>query len=123
MKYDSDDALDRALFSLPLEEPPADLRAAILTATAFRPAPLFKPWEVALLGALAAVVLLLVAMIVMGGGTLFIESTEKVGTSLLRTFGNASTIAWMAAGGATAIWLSIFTGFQSSAKGTLAQRR
>ena len=37
--YDSDDALDRALFALPLEEPPAGLRASILLATAYRPAP------------------------------------------------------------------------------------
>ena len=42
MKYDSDDALDRALFALPLEEPPADLRASILTATVYRPAPAFS---------------------------------------------------------------------------------
>ena len=55
MMYDSDDSLERALFALPLEEPPSDLRASILAATAFRPAPPFGVWEVAALGALAAV--------------------------------------------------------------------
>ena len=33
--YDEHDDLDRALFALPLEEPPAGLRASILRATVF----------------------------------------------------------------------------------------
>ncbi|MDE2481445.1 MAG: hypothetical protein KGN02_04575 [bacterium] len=123
MKYDSDDALDRALFALPLEEPPADLRAAILTATVYRPAPLFKPWELALIGTIVAIVLWLGALIVMGGGALFVESIEKLGVAVIRAFASTTTLAWLAAGGATAIWLSIFTGFQSSPKGALTQRR
>ena len=53
MSYDDDD-LDRLLFALPLEEPPADLRASILTATAYRAAPVFKPWEVSIIGGVAA---------------------------------------------------------------------
>ena len=35
----TDDDLDRALFALPLEEPPADLHGRILAATVLRPAP------------------------------------------------------------------------------------
>lgn len=123
MKYDSDDALDRALFALPLEEPPADLRASILSATVYRPAPLFKPWEVMTLGALAAVVLWLVAVVVMGGGDLFLVTVETIGRRALDAVSNYSTLGWIAAGGATAIWLSIFTGFQPSTKGVPAQRR
>lgn len=123
MKYDSDDALDRALFALPLEEPPADLRASILSVTIYRPAPLFKPWEVMTLGALAAVVLWLVAVVVMGGGDLFLVTVETIGRRALEAVSNYSTLGWIAAGGATAIWLSIFTGFQPSAKGVPAQRR
>ncbi len=123
MNYDSDDALDRALFALPLEEPPADLRAAILTATAFRPAPLFNPWEIVLLGTIVAIALWLGAVIVMGGSNLFVESVEKIGGLLNEAFGNLTTLAWIAAGGATALWLSIFTGFQSPAKGTFTPRR
>ena len=124
MKYDSDDALDRALFALPLEEPPADLRAAILTATVYRPAPLFKPWEIALLGAIAAVVTWLIAVVVLSGGALFMDSLEAIGSTVTRYLSNnIMTLAWVAAGGAAAIWLSIFTGFQPSAKGVSAQRR
>ena len=122
MKYDSDDALDRALFALPLEEPPADLRASILTATVYRPAPLFKPWEIVVLGAIAAIVTWLVAVVVLGGGALFIDSLETIGSSIAR-ISNLTTLAWIAAGGGAAIWLSIFTGFQPAAKGVRTQQR
>src|SRR5215469_195423 len=110
MKYDSDDALDRALFALPLEEPPADLRAAILTATVYRPAPLFKPWEIALLGSVAAIATWLIVIVALSGGQLFVHSLEAIGSTIEETLSNYSTLAWIAAGGGAAIWLSIFTG-------------
>ncbi|HET9030713.1 MAG TPA: hypothetical protein VFN49_11100 [Candidatus Aquilonibacter sp.] len=123
MNYDSDDALDRALFALPLEEPPADLRAAILTATVYRPAPLFKPWELAVLGTLAAIVTWLVVLVIMSGGTLAMHSVQAIGSAIESAFSNYATLAWVAAGGGAAIWLSLFTGFQPSTKGVSAQRR
>ena len=123
MKYDSDDALDRALFALPLEEPPADLRAAILTATVYSPAPLFKPWEIAVLGAVAAVATWLIAIVVLGGGQLFVHSLEAIASTVEDALSNYSTLAWIAAGGGAAIWLSIFTGFQPAARGVNARRR
>ena len=49
-----DAALERALFALPLEEPPADLRGRILAATVYRPALPFKMWEVWVIGTLMA---------------------------------------------------------------------
>lgn len=109
MNYDSDDALDRALFALPLEEPPTDLRAAILASTVYRPAPAFSFWEIGALAAIFAVVVSLVAAIAMGGGTLFMHSLEAIGGAL----SDYTVLGWLAAGGATAIWLSLFTGFQS----------
>ena len=51
------DELERAILDLPLEEPPAGLRASILLATAYRPAPAFSFLELAALGALGAVAL------------------------------------------------------------------
>ncbi len=123
MKYDSDDALDRALFALPLEEPPADLRASILSTTVYRPAPLFKPWELVLLGAIVAVMVWLVVLIAMGGSTLFAASLEKAGSTLVGLLSNVATLAWIAAGGATAIWLSIFTDFQSLSKDAVTRGR
>lgn len=115
MNYDSDDALDRALFALPLEEPPTDLRASILAATVYRPAPAFLAWEIGALAAILAVVISLIAAVVAGGGTLFLHSMTAIGTTLVRSLSNFTVLAWLAAGGATAIWLSLFTGFQSFA--------
>ena len=123
MKFDSDDALERALFALPLEEPPADLRTSILTATCYRPAPLFKAWEIGILGAIAALVTWLIALVVLSGGTLFVHSLEAIGAQSERVLSNYSTLAWIAAGGGAAIWLSIFTGFQPGPKGVSAQQR
>jgi hypothetical protein len=123
MKYDSDDALDRALFALPLEEPPGDLRASILTATIYRPAPVFKPWEIVTLATIAAIVAWLAVLVVLSGGALFVHSLQVIGAVGLRTLSNTATLLWLAAGGATAIWLSLFTGFQPSAKGVATRRR
>jgi hypothetical protein len=54
MSYHDDD-LDRALAALPLEEPPASLHARIMAATAHRPEPLVRGWEVWLIGTFLAV--------------------------------------------------------------------
>lgn len=113
MMYDSDDALDRALFALPLEEPPSDLRAVILATTAFRPAPPFGVWEVAALGALAAVLVWLVVSISLGGGGLFLETVSAIGAAAAAAISNVNVLAWLAAGAATAFWLTVFTGSHS----------
>ena len=115
MNYDNDDALDRALFALPLEEPPEDLRASILTATVYRPAPIFSVYDILGLGTIAAVVIWLIALVAWGGGSLFLHSLQSIGNTTQDLFENYTTLAWMAAGGATAVWLSIFTGFQPAA--------
>lgn len=112
MMYDSDDALDRALFELPLEEPPLDLRASILSATAYRPAPAFSVWEVAGLGAIAAVTLWCAVLIALGGGGLFLDTAETIGLSVVRALGDVTLLAWLAAGAMTAFWLMFFTGSQ-----------
>jgi hypothetical protein len=110
MMYDSDDALDRALFALPLEEPPAELRGAILASTAYRPAAPFSVWEVAGLGALAAVTLWLIVLIAMGGGGLFLHTLATIGSSIAGGLSNVTLLAWLAAGAMTAFWLSSFVG-------------
>jgi hypothetical protein len=123
MNFNDDDALDAALFALPLEEPPADLRAAILSATIFHPAPLFSLREVIVLGALCAVIVWLVAAVIGGGASLFVHSLQALGASTLHASTNVTLLAWIAAGAATAIWVSIFTGFQPHAEGKTADRR
>jgi len=118
MNYDSDDALDRALFALPLEEPPADLRASILTSTVYRPAPIFSFYELLGLGLVAAVLISLITLVVMGGGTLFVHSLQSIANNAGRVMTNYSVLAWIAAGGATAMWLTFFTGFQPAMAAT-----
>jgi hypothetical protein len=114
--HDNDnDALDRAILGLSLEEPPAGLRSSILLATAYRPAPAFSVVELLVLGALGAVACWLIALLVLGGGSLFVETVSVIGTAVTRTLSNSATLAWIAAGGATALWLTLFTGFQPAA--------
>ena len=112
MMYRDDDALDQALFALPLEEPPADLRASILTATVYRPAPPFSVWEVTLVGAMAAVLVWLIVLIAMGGASLFVHTLSAIASAFARPLTNVATLAWLAAGTATAFWLTFFTGSQ-----------
>jgi hypothetical protein len=107
-----DETLERAILQLPLEEPPEGLRASILLATAYRPAPAFSFLELAVLGSLGAVALWLVVLLVLGGGSLFVHTLATIASVLERTFSNAGVLAWMAAGGATALWLTLFTGSQ-----------
>jgi len=109
------DELERAIFALPLEEPPEGMRASILLRTAYRPAPAFSVLELATLGALGAVALWLVVLLVLGGGALFADTLATIGAFLSRSFSNATTLAWLAAGGATALWLTLFTGYQPAA--------
>jgi len=112
MNMDDSDALEQALFGLPLEEPPPGLRASILLATAYRPRPAFSVVELAVLGALGATGVWLLVLLALGGGTLFVQTLETIGAFLSRTLSNPTTVAWLAAGGATALWLSLFTGSQ-----------
>jgi hypothetical protein len=112
MMYNDDAELERALFALPLEEPPADLRASILTATVYRPAPPFSVWEATLIGAIAAVSIWLIALIAMGGAPLFVGTLAAIATAIERPLYHVTTLAWLAAGIATAFWLSFFTGSQ-----------
>lgn len=115
MKYEDDDALDRALFALELEEPPVDLRASILTATVYRPQPAFALWEIALIALILGTMITLITLVIMGGGTLFVHTLQTIGNSVVRFLSHPSTLMWLAVGGSAAIWASLFTGFQPMA--------
>ncbi|MGA2759642.1 MAG: hypothetical protein ABSF08_04865 [Candidatus Cybelea sp.] len=103
------DALDRAILGLTLEEPPSGLRTSILLATAYRPAPPFSFWELSLLGALGAVTVWFAALLILGGGALFVHTVTTIASVATSALSNGATLAWLAAGGATAVWLSLFT--------------
>jgi hypothetical protein len=110
------DALDRAILGLPLEEPPPGLRSTILLTTAYRPAPAFSFWELAVIGAVGAVAVWLIALIVLGGGSLFVHAVTTIASTAAVALTNMVTLAWLAAGGAAAVWLSLFTGSQPVAE-------
>jgi hypothetical protein len=110
--YMDDTALEGAILDLPLEEPPDGLRASILLATAYRPVPAFSIADLVAIGSLGAVAIWLVALLVLGGGSLFVQTVGAIGSTLSRTFSNTAILAWVSAGGATALWLTLFTGHQ-----------
>jgi hypothetical protein len=103
----TDDELDRALFALPLEEPPPDLHQRIMAATVLRAAPAFRQWELWLLAA---------AVTVAGAVAFYaFTSTPDPGTHLsdsinavLRTLGlfSRSTYVWLAIGLSSVWWIS-----------------
>jgi hypothetical protein len=103
----TDDDLERALFALPLEEPPADLHGRILGATILRPAPAFRVWELWLLAGAVALVAVLTYFILHSpplSGQRLGESIE----SALRTFGFFSrwTYVWIGIGISSVWWIS-----------------
>jgi hypothetical protein len=104
--YDSDEELERALFALPLEEPPADLRASILTATIYRPAVPVKPWEIWAAGALCAVLVWLLLLIARGGAVSTVETVSAYITSGLALLAQPQTLFWIAIGAGAAFWIS-----------------
>jgi hypothetical protein len=105
---DDFDELDRALFALPLEEPPPGLRQSILNATIHAPAraalqPILRPWEASLAGAAVAVAVWLVYALVAYKG--FAASFTDATFGILRAFSDPVTLAWLGLGAAIAAWL------------------
>ncbi len=108
MTYD-DDALDRALAALPLEEPPADLHARIMAATVDAPAPataLLPGWELWLVAILSSLALWLAWLFVTTPHaverlTFAIERLVEAGGP-----SSASTLLWVAVGVSAAWWVT-----------------
>jgi hypothetical protein len=103
----TDDDLDRALFALPLEEPPADLHGRIMAATALRPTPTFAPWEwVLLVVAISLTVAATTWMFTSSPG-----SVHRLGYAVLEGMHHLglysrSTYVWLAIGIASAWFIS-----------------
>lgn len=108
MMYD-DDALDRALAALPLEEPPADLHARIMAATADAPVPAALPlpgWELWLVAILSSLALWLAWVFVTTPHV--VERLTFAIDRLIETGGvsSASTVLWIAVGVSAAWWVT-----------------
>jgi hypothetical protein len=104
--YDSDEELDRALFALELEEPPADLRASILAATIYRAPFAVKPWEVWGAGVLCALLTWLLVLVAGGGAGATVSAFSRYVNEGLALFVQPQTLFWIAIGGAAALWIS-----------------
>jgi hypothetical protein len=107
MNDDLDD-LDRALFALPLETPPAGLRASILNATVYaetaRPVvSLARPWELWACGAALAVAAWLVFALITQRGFAATLSADIFLT--VRPFAEPITLSWFAVGSVLAATL------------------
>jgi hypothetical protein len=107
MTHDDDFAdLDRMLAALPLEEPPAGLRARILTSTVYRPAPAMKPWELWAIGTLVALTVWLLWLVASApnAGANFVDLVGRVVEDGGLT--SMTTMLWLAVGMSAAWWIS-----------------
>jgi hypothetical protein len=104
----TDDELERALFALPLEEPPVDLRDRILAVTISRPRLTFRAWEIWLVGTLFAFVVWLTFMVGTSvpdiGGA--ISRAVSLGVDRFAEALSVNTLMWMALGISFVVWIS-----------------
>lgn len=106
MNHEHDD-LDRLLFALPLEEPPADLRASILASTIYRASLPIKAWEVTVIGILTALVAWFCVLIARGGADAFVGTVSIFASFFANLIVAQSTWLWLAVGGGVAFVLLI----------------
>ncbi|GAC1417375.1 MAG: hypothetical protein NVSMB5_08090 [Candidatus Velthaea sp.] len=107
----TDDELERALFALPLEVPPADLRARILGVTVYRPRLTIRAWEIYVVGTLAALAVWMAFFVL----TSVPDPGERIAAALasaMHTIGlaaSSTTMLWVALGISSALWISQLT--------------
>jgi hypothetical protein len=122
MNYDSDEALERALFALDLEEPPADMRASILAATVCRAPAIISLPEAAGLFAFVGVIAWICVSIAMGGMPLLAHTLVTIEIGVTNFFSNIRTLEWLATGGAIAIVLSLWPNVPTAVGERIARR-
>jgi len=107
----TDDELDRALFALPLEEPPVDLRPRILAATIARPPLTFRAWEIWLIGTLAALMVWLAFLVGTASPDLGGTISRAVGSAVdaLAALVSVSALMWTVLGVSCVVWISQFS--------------
>lgn len=121
-KHYNDDDLERALFALDLEEPPADLRSSILAGTIYHVpvSAAISPWEVWLGGGLCAALVWLVIAVLRGAGTPVLDTLGAYGEQALSFFSQPATLFWIAVGGAAVVIsqmnLTNIPGYQRAAR-------
>ncbi|HKU66168.1 MAG TPA: hypothetical protein VJP85_00140 [Candidatus Baltobacteraceae bacterium] len=106
--YGNDDELERALFALDLEEPPADLRQSILASTIYHVpvAATVRPWEVWLYGGLCAALVWLMIAVIRGTAAPAFDAAASYGEQFLAFFSQPAVLFWIAIGAAATFWIS-----------------
>ena len=104
----TDDELERALFALPLEEPPVELHARILAATVSRPNLAFRAWEIWLIGTVLACMVWLAFLVATSrpdlGGT--ISRAISDGIDEVAAVVPVSALVWTGLGVSFVVWIS-----------------
>ena len=118
MNFERDDDLDRLLFSLPLEDPPADLRSSILAGTIYRPPVMVKAWELWVIGVLLAVGVWLGVLIFQGGLERFAQTGMFFASGATHLLLAQNTWLWIAVGMGITAWLTLFNASTISFAGT-----
>ncbi|HZT13889.1 MAG TPA: hypothetical protein VFA29_13885 [Candidatus Baltobacteraceae bacterium] len=104
--YGNDDDLERALFALDLEEPPADLRRDILAATIYRPQVAVPAWELWLMGAVCALLTWVAVLAGHNADSQTISILTHRAADGLAALAKPQTLLWAAAGGGLVLWIS-----------------
>jgi len=118
----TDDELDRALFALPLEEPPAGLHMQIMAATVLRTAPAFRTWELWLLATAVALVGALTVWMFTSAPDAGTRLTDSI-VGVMRALGlfSRSTYVWLGIGLSSVWWISSLP-FMASPRPTVYNR-
>ena len=101
------DDLDLAIAALPLDEPPAGLRSAILARTIQRSAAPAWSWELTIIAACIAVLVWAALALVTGSATPIITAMVGFTTRSIMTLLNIDTLAWISSGVLLAFWLTV----------------
>lgn len=104
--YDSDDELERSLFALELEEPPAGLRESILAGTVYRQPVTMNPWEMWSLAGLCALLVWVAVLLVHGTAQPAFSVGESYIGEALATLAKPQMLLWIAVGAGMVLWIS-----------------
>jgi len=101
-----DDDLDRAIAALPLAQPPAGFHARVMAATAYRPEPAMRGWEIWAIGTFVAVAAWLAWLVASEP-----RATEHLTAALLYAVQSAGlmstyTVLWFGVGVSAVWWIS-----------------
>lgn len=109
MRYD-DEALERALAALPLEDTPVGLHSRIVSAVSQRPEPAFRTWELWVVGIAFALCTWLILALIGSPSDAIRIATQHVATAIIAIV-TPPAVYWLALGVAAAVVLPRLTSF------------